>query len=524
MTTPQLFTMVEGKMHLHPHKYQCYTMESQKRLVFMLKGMQGGATSLMPHLAIQEMRRCGPGNRALTYLGITPTLQVARNKLIPEFQRVFCDLLGLGVYKQAPKPLIEITPAGEMQLWGERQKEPTQIVFCYAADPDSFAGYTALGAFGDEIGQKAFKRSAWMELMARLSTPSGMMAPNNPPGWEGVKMGRFVGGSTVYELNWIEDLYNEWERSGGDHPMLDFIRFDSTANPAFPREQWELAKATLPDWLFDMRYRALFRRPAGIIFEGWDPKVHVIQGSENFNPKMLPSSFTYGAGIDFGKRNFYASIIAHDTHRDRFFLFRMYHRTDLSTAQHADELLRIAHDSGFYFDNQSVVAGQISEDSDRQQMASAGLMSLPPAYKDLWPGINNFNALLRMRVGSGGKFNIFDGVSKQFEDEMRTYSRPVDEMGNVQLDKDPEDKDTYHTIDTVRYYFTRKFNPLLATSAELRAGGEKTSTMVQEKPVPPAFAPPLRSGGGLSRAGRMRQKRYGFDEGCTQPHLDIRVR
>ena len=36
------------------------------------------------------------------------------------------------------------------------------------------------------------------------------------------------------------------------------IRFDSTDNPAFPREEWERARATLPPWKFKMFYQGYF--------------------------------------------------------------------------------------------------------------------------------------------------------------------------------------------------------------------------------------------------------------------------
>lgn len=471
----QLFeTDNKGVFRLYPHRFQYEALVSEAARIFVLKGMQGGATSLMPHWLMQEMRRCGPGNRGLSYLGITPTLQVARNKLIPEIQRVFCDHFGYGTIYQNPKPRIQINKRGERDLWGHEQKEPTDIYFCYAEEPDSFAGYTALAAFGDEIGQKKFKSSAWMELQARLSTPSGAVAPNNAAlnFSPGVKMGRFCGGSTVYQLGWLEDLWNEWEKAvaEGRPTPLHFIRFDSTENPAFPREMWEIAQATLPDWLFDMRYRAIFRRPAGLIYDCWDPATMVIDPQPHFSPDNLPPHFTVDVAMDFGRRNFRAGYWAEDPRTDRHWLIGSYRDSEKSNEDRAKDIIAYANERGWKID--SACGGQPSEKTEREEMGAGGLLVLPPAYKPLWQGINNFYAAIKL-----GKVKTFRDVCPGFEDEMRNYSRPIDENGNVLLDEDPEDKETYHDLDWARYRFTRKFNPLLSSGSSMaRAGGDKDKT------------------------------------------------
>ena len=48
-------------------------------------------------------------------------------------------------------------------------------------------------------------------------------------------------------VGWLKELlWDPWNESKGTHELIDVIRFDSTENPAFPREEFERARATLP--------------------------------------------------------------------------------------------------------------------------------------------------------------------------------------------------------------------------------------------------------------------------------------
>ncbi|MBW3635376.1 MAG: hypothetical protein KY445_02780, partial [Armatimonadetes bacterium] len=321
----------------------------------------------------------------------------------------------------------------------------------------------------------------------------------------GMKMGRILGGSTVYQLGWLEDLYNNWVRvvkaakaenderiaaartesekerlrrefarrayHGELHSELDFIRFDSTENPAFPQSEFDAMRLSLPEWMFDMRYRAIFRKPAGVIYDGFDPAKHVI-------PRFpIPKEWEKMGAIDFGRQNFYATLWAHDADRDRHFLYDSYHRTDLDLPGHGAQLLKEFPDVDRW------VAGQISEHAEREQLASGGLGTLPPMFRPLWPGINNLNAAFRLN-----KVFIFDDVARDSDgvneivSEIKSYSRPVDESGEVLLDSDPEDKETFHWLDTGRYRGTYYFAGL--STGEIKASARTAEVQVGTRGKP----------------------------------------
>jgi hypothetical protein len=210
---PALFDFdAKGNIHWHPHKFQRQGITSCARFPVMLKGWRAGFTSWAAKWLEMEMRRCGPGNLNLSYFAISPTHKVGEKGLITSIQTVFCTHYEYATYN-ASDHVFTITPEGDRLLWGHAQKERTKIVCCYAEQPDSFASATFLGGVADEIGQKKFKSEAWTTLRARLSTVSGQVAPNNNPKYrhpKNMKKGRIFSGSTVYQLGWLEDFYNDY--------------------------------------------------------------------------------------------------------------------------------------------------------------------------------------------------------------------------------------------------------------------------------------------------------------------------
>src|SRR5262249_23260400 len=121
----------------------------------------------------------------------------------------------------------------------------TTVFFGHAADPDSLESATAKGGWLDECGQKRFLRESWEAILRRVSLHQGRLALTTTP----------------YNLGWLKkELHDKWR--AGD-PLIDVIRFDSTENPSFPKEEYERARASLPKWKFDLFYRAIFTRPAG---------------------------------------------------------------------------------------------------------------------------------------------------------------------------------------------------------------------------------------------------------------------
>ena len=105
-----------------------------------------------------------------------------------------------------------------------------------------------------------------------------------------IHQGRALITTTPYYLGWLKTEVADRAESNPDY---DLIRFESTANPAFPPEEWARAEATLPGWKFDLFYRALWSRPAGLIYDNWTE-------ADKVAPFPIPPDWPRYAGIDFG--------------------------------------------------------------------------------------------------------------------------------------------------------------------------------------------------------------------------------
>lgn len=548
VTMKQLVEINEKKeLTLNFHRYQTQTYLSRSHHTMALKGWRAGYSSIGPWWMLRTIKACGPGNRATNYLCLTPTIQGARKGLMGYMQSVFCDILEYGKMSQSPVPKIELNKRAEIEIFGHAQREPTEIMFGFAEDPNSFASMTCPAILADEIGQKQFKYESWGVAKARLSTYSAHVSAV-----DGLPMGRWLGGTTVYTLGWVEDEFNEYKAAvwqkwhelydqlrqtpqpderrelkadfkdkllyGGLHRRLHFVRFDSTRNPIFNKQDLADARITSPEWFVQMRYCARFRKPAGTIYESWEPGRHVVEPFKT----GIPSSWPREVAIDPGKRNFHATFWAWDQDRDRHFLYDSYHDAQKSNEERARDIL--AKEPNLSWG----VAGQISEEDVRVELAQGGLVTVAPAYKSLWDGINACASAVKQ-----DKVFVIKGACPGFESQMRNYSRPVDAFGGVLLDEDPEDKEIYHWLDGFRYRGTWRHSAMASRSAGVQAGREREALAVpsimaggsDDKLMLPTQMPVgVMAGGvfghGLSVEGQYRAQRYGLDAGCSEPWLD----
>src|SRR5690348_5136253 len=245
----------DGRLKLHFHEGQIDAWDCLKREILVLAGTQSGKTVFGPAWLWREIKQCGPGD----YIVAAPTFQLLEKKVLPAFRDLFEDLLQLGKYTGSPSKKFTLSKEGQKRMFGKSGRAyKTNIYFGYATDPDSLESMTAKAAWLDEAGQKKFKQSSYQAIQRRLN----------------VHGGRTLITTTPYYLGWLKtDLYDPWLEAvtkGGEQPDIGVIRFESIMNPEFPRDAWERAKRTLPKWKFDLFYRAIWTRPAGLIYDNFD--------------------------------------------------------------------------------------------------------------------------------------------------------------------------------------------------------------------------------------------------------------
>ena len=303
-----------GEMGLNFHSGQLRAWDSQARVVLVLAGAQSGKTSFGPFWLAREIQRKGPGD----YIVAAPTYKLLSLKLFPEFLRLFkvaCrwgDFTGRGSFQNR----FLFNAHGCRALFGRVPAEPTQVFFGHAQDPDSLESATGKAAWLDEAGQKKFKLASWEAIQRRLS----------------IHQGRVLITTTPYDLGWLKQkLWDPWR--AGD-PSVEVIRFDSTENPAFPAAEFERARRELPKWKFDLYYRAIFTRPAGLIYDCFDEQAHKVRRFE------IPYKWPRFLGLDFGGVHTAGVFYAEEPGTRRLFAYREYKAGERSAAEHIHHLLK----------------------------------------------------------------------------------------------------------------------------------------------------------------------------------------
>jgi hypothetical protein len=237
-----------------------------------------------------------------------------------------------------------------------------------------------------------------------------------------------------YNLAWLKQkVYDPWLAAGRDHPEIDVIRFDSTENPAFPPQEMERARRALPRWKFDMQYRGLFTRPAGLIYESFDEARHVVQRfaiPEEWGERYL--------GIDFGGVHTVALFYARDPMKGTLYLYREYRAGGRTAAEHVAAIRRIEPR-----EFTAAVGGSHSEGQWRAEFRAAGLVVREPAVKEVEIGIDRVYGFHRSDA-----LLVFADL-EGYLDEKQSYSRVLDDNGDTTEKID--DPHSYHAMDAERY-------------------------------------------------------------------------
>ena len=401
--TATLWHVDGGRLIVSPHAGQARAWRSTRRFIWMLAGTQGGKTSFGPLWLHREIQRRGPGD----YLGITATFPLLKLKMLPEFLRLFQHTLHLGQWKAADRVF-------------EFHGGETRVIFGSAINPESLESATAKAAWLDEAGMDDFRLESWEAIQRRLS----------------LHQGRALGGTTLYNLGWLkQQVYDPWR--GGD-TTHDVIQFESTVNPLFPRAEYERAKAALPTWKFNLFYRGQFDRPAGLIYSDFtDAYRH--EGGHKVAPFDIPPEWPRYTGVDFGAVNTARIHLALDPAANVYYLYGESHEGGKTTAQHAAEALSALEGTNAV----SWWGGAKSETQQRMDWGAAGVPLQAPMVPDVEAGIDRVISLFKTM-----RLYVFDSC-RGVLDELGTYSREVDEMG--QPTEKIKDKERYHRLDALRY-------------------------------------------------------------------------
>ncbi len=411
----------DGRLRLHFHPGQLRAWNSKKRFVAIVAGTQSGKTSWMPVWLWREIQLRGPGDYAV----ITPTFPLLEKKALPEFRRLFEDILGLGTYVASPVRRFTFSAEGDRRLFGSSGHTRTTIYFGYAQDPDSLESATYKALVADEAGQRMFKRESWEALQRRLS----------------IYEGRALITTTPYSaFGWLKtEIFDRFRASD---PTVDLIQFASTMNPAFPQAEYERARGVLPRWKFDLFYRGVLTRPPGLIYDNFDAERHTC-------PRFaLPAEWPRFLGLDFGGVNTAGVFYAQEPGTNKLYLYRTYKAGGRTAEGHARALLAgepmVPRCTG----------GSQSEGQWRAEFRAGGLPVGEPVVSDVEVGIDRVYG-----AHADNQIVVFDDLD-DYLGEKESYSRAIGPDGEPT--EKIEDKATYHLLDAERYIIGKlRSRPLL---------------------------------------------------------------
>jgi hypothetical protein len=399
-----------GTMTLNFHVGQLSAWDSVRRFVAVISGTQGGKTSFGPHWLLREIKRRGAGD----YMVVTPTFPLLDLKALPAFRFLFEKLMRLGKYIASPSRRFVFSDVGARRLFGEAWDglTETRVIFGYASEPESLESATAKAAWLDEAGQKKFRVGSWEAILRRLS----------------LNVGRALITTTPYGLGWLRDRI--WEPFHRGDPDVDVVRFESVANPQFSSDEFERARRDLPQWKFDLFYRGLFVRPAGLIYDCFTDAMRV--------PRFeIPNEWMRYVGLDFGGVNTAAMFYAENPNTRQLVAYRSYRAGGRTAREHVAALLAGEPRTPLAF------GGAGSEDQWRNEFAAAGLVVRAPDVKDVEVGIARVYAAHKR-----GELVAFADLA-DYLDEKQVYARELDDAGSVT--ERIEDKETFHLLDAERY-------------------------------------------------------------------------
>lgn len=433
------------------HLGQRLAFDSEERIIAMLAGSQGGKTGFGPFWLWSEIEKRGSGD----YIAVTATYDLFKLKMLPALLDWFEHHLQVARYWAGDRVLEILNPlTGKFQAKKVTDKMWARIILRSADALGGLESATAKGAWLDEAGQVSFGLSAYRAVRRRLALHTG----------------RILITTTLYDITWVDDeiikrcehggskvSYEvnsaELEHTVNNETSISLIQFDSILNPAYPHQEFNEAKETMPEDEFNMFYRGRMVKPRTLIYDSFDADIHVIP---RFN---IPPHWPRYAGLDFGGTNTAAVFYAEDPATKKLFCYRIYHEGGRLSLAHAQDLKKGEPLNIVFY------GGAAAEDQWRSEFSVGGLYVRQPMIAEKWLGITIVYAChVRSDIFY---FSDLYGLLEQ----KKKYKRPKDKNGNIIMTKIENEK-AFHFLDAERYVISsiRSMQRPLSVSALANLG------------------------------------------------------
>lgn len=296
-------------------------------------------------------------------------------------------------------------------------------IHCFGADKTdsykSMTGMTGAGWYGNEITLQ--HEHSITEAFNRCSDPDARILWDTNPDYP----------EHPIKLNFIN---RSGERLSSGRLRIQSWHFQLDDNPFLAPEYVENLKRSTPSGMwFNRRIKGLWVAAEGLVYEDWDPDIHVI------DPFPIPNDWDRVRGIDLGFNNPFVCLWGAIDHDGRLYIYDEHYYDHKLIKWHSDRIKQRKEQVKWTVRDHDAQEGAELEDNG---------INTWPAKKDVDDGLQKVAA--RLKVQKDGKPRLF--VFRNCENTRREHGmyrweenkegRPIKEQPMKVHD---------HTCDTVRY-------------------------------------------------------------------------
>ena len=413
-------------------------LSATKRFPVVVTGIQAGKTTVGAVWLCNRLYKDYQAGIKGDYLIAAPTVKILQQSTLPKFKEILPT--DWAVWKEANK-VYELK-------WGGH------IYVRSTDEPDSIEGMTIRAAWLDEVGK--MKQSAWINVQGRLSVAMGPCLMTTTPyslGWfwrDVVKKASEVHSDD--EVGTRQFVHKVETKAGGD-PNIALYGWPSNANPSFPQEEMDRARASLSKAIFERRYLGKFTQLEGLVYPDFDQDKDVV------DPFHIPLEWERFGGQDFGKENPTCILgIARNPEDNTYYVFKEFYKSHSLLSEQATFI----SDNGL----RQVWADPQSAQLILELNRSYHLGQVKSANNDIDIGVERLTKMFKQH-----QLKVFKNCTSII-DELETYHYPTPDSDGETKDKPVAKKN--HACDALRYAFSKGTGSKLKPMDPLDTGRKRS--------------------------------------------------
>jgi len=237
-----------------------------------------------------------------------------------------------------------------------------------------------------------------------------------------------ISGNTI---NWLyKQVYQKVKNKELGFENFEIVEWESVHNPYFPKENYEHARMVLPLSEFERKYKGMFRRMQGLVYDD----IFDEEGNFRCVVNEVPQFQKVICGIDWGYRDPTAIAFLGITDNGVVYLFDEVYKSGLTLP----DIVAILKEKVFQYRTSYIYAGK-DQPGHIEELNLKGLPTTS-ANNEIFFGISRVRALIRM-----GRFYVHRRCLNTLE-EFTLYSyKESDKMV-----EEPADENN-HMMDAIRY-------------------------------------------------------------------------